>query len=54
MRVNFNATDNLNLFVEGINLTNESQRIYNRYANMFTDANQFKVRWAVGARYAFD
>jgi len=54
MRVNFNATDNLNVFLEGINVTNESQRIYNRYANMFTDANQFEARWAVGARYAFD
>ena len=54
VRLNFNATDNLNLFFEGINVTNESQRIYNRFANMFTDANQFEARWAIGARYAFE
>jgi TonB-dependent receptor len=54
MRVNYLVTDNLNVFVEGINVTNESQRIYNRFANQFTDANQFEARWAIGARYAFD
>ena len=54
LRVNWLATDNLNVFVEGINVTNESQRIYNRYPIQFTDANQFEARWAVGARYAFD
>ena len=54
LRVNYNATDNLNVFLEGINVTNESQRIYNRFPNMFTDANQFEARWAIGARYAFD
>ena len=53
VRFNWFATDNLNLFVEGINVTNESQRIYNRFQNQFTDANQFKARWAIGARYAF-
>lgn len=53
VRVNWFATDNLNVFAEGINVTNESQRIYNRYPNQFTDANQFEARWAIGARYAF-
>jgi TonB-dependent receptor len=54
LRVNYLVTDNLNVFVEGINVTNESQRIYNRYPNQFTDAYQFEARWAIGARYNFD
>ena len=52
-RVNWLATERLSLFVEGINITNESQRIYNRYPNQFTDANQFEARYAIGARYVF-
>ena len=54
VRVGWFATDNLDVFVEGINVTNESQRIYNRFPNQFTDANQFEARWAVGARYTFE
>ena len=53
LRFNWLATDNLNLFVEGINVTSESQRIYNRWPNQFTDATQFEARWAIGARYSF-
>ena len=41
------------IFVEAINVTDESQRIYNRYANQFTDANQFGARYNIGARYTF-
>ncbi len=54
LRVNWLATDNLNVFIEGINVTDESQRIYNRYPNQFTDANQFGARWNIGARYRFE
>jgi TonB-dependent receptor len=53
-RASYLVNDNLQIFVEGINLTNESQRIYNRYPNQFTDANQFKARYAIGARYTFE
>ncbi|MBT8089192.1 MAG: TonB-dependent receptor, partial [Gammaproteobacteria bacterium] len=48
------ATDNLTVFVEAINITDESQRIYNRYPNQFTDANQFGARYNIGARYSFE
>ena len=51
--MSFLVSDNLDVFVEAINITNESQRIFNRYPNQFTDANQFKARYAVGARYTF-
>ncbi len=50
----FNVTDNLNVFVEGLNITNESQRIYNRFSNQLKNANQFEARWNIGARYTFD
>ena len=48
------VTDNLTVFVEGINLTNESQRIYNRYPNQLLSANQFEARYNIGARYTFE
>ena len=50
----FNITDNLNVFVEGLNITNESQRIYNRYPIQLKNANQFEARYNIGARYTFD
>ncbi len=50
----FYVTDNLTVFVEGLNITNESQRIYNRYPNQLKFANQFEARWNIGARYTFD
>jgi TonB-dependent receptor len=53
LRLGWLPTDNLTVFLEGINVTDESQRIYNRFSNQFTDANQFGARWAVGARYNF-
>lgn len=48
------VTDNLTVFVEGLNLTNESQRIYNRYPNQLLNANQFEARYNIGARYTFE
>ena len=53
LRFGWLPTDNLTVFLEGINVTDESQRIYNRFPNQFTDANQFGARWAIGARYNF-
>ncbi|MGB5345652.1 MAG: TonB-dependent receptor [Woeseia sp.] len=48
------VTDNLTVFVEGLNLTNESQRTYNRYPNQLLTANQFESRYNIGARYTFE
>jgi len=50
----FLVTDNLTVFVEGLNLTNESQRTYNRYPNQLKAANQFEARYNIGARYTFE
>ena len=48
------VTDNLTVFVEGLNLTDESQRQYNRYPNQLKAANQFEARYNIGARYTFE
>ncbi len=48
------VTDNLTVFVEGLNITDESQRIYNRYENQLKNANQFEARYNIGARYTFE
>ncbi|MGB5471256.1 MAG: TonB-dependent receptor, partial [Woeseiaceae bacterium] len=48
------VTDNLTVFVEGLNLTNESQRTFNRYQNQLLAANQFEARYNIGARYTFE
>lgn len=48
------VTDNLTVFVEGLNVTNESQRIYDRFPNQLLNANQFEARYNIGARYSFE
>ena len=50
----FLVMDGLTVFVEGLNLTDESQRIYNRYSNQLLNANQFEKRYNIGARYTFE
>ena len=53
VNASFFVTESLNVFVEALNITDESQRIYNRYSNQFTDAYQFGARYNIGARYTF-
>lgn len=45
--------DGLTIFAEGINVTDESQRQYARYENMFKHADQYGARYNIGARYTF-
>ena len=47
------ATDNLAVFVEGLNLTNEVQRTYSRYPEQFLRGNEYGTRYNIGARYNF-
>ena len=54
MNASYMFNDNLTIFVEALNVTDESKRIFNRYVNQFTDANQFGARYNIGARYTFD
>lgn len=45
--------EGLTVFVEGINVTDESQRQYARYENQFRSAAQYGARYNLGARYTF-
>jgi TonB-dependent receptor len=45
--------EGLTVFLEGINVTDESQRVYNRYSQQLVTANQFGARYALGFRYTF-
>lgn len=47
------ATDRLAVFVEGINITKETQRTYSRYKEQFLAGNQYGARYSLGARYKF-
>lgn len=45
--------DGLTVFVEGINVTDSSQRVYARYENQFKSAYQYGARYNLGVRYNF-
>jgi TonB-dependent receptor len=51
--VNYDVTDELTVFFEGINLTNETEQGYGRYEEQFLFARQYGPRYALGARYTF-
>jgi iron complex outermembrane recepter protein len=47
------ATDRLAVFLEGINITKETQRTFSRYKEQFLAGNQYGARYSIGARYRF-
>jgi outer membrane receptor protein involved in Fe transport len=51
--VTWYASDSWTVSLEGYNLTNEVQRTYARYPEMFLRGNQWGARYAVGASYRF-
>jgi len=51
--VSYSVTDNLVLSLEGINLTDETQRIHARHRNMVRYATQTGPRYMFGLRYRF-
>ena len=48
------ATDNLDVFFEAINITEEVQRTFIRYPEQFQRGNDYGARYNIGARYSFD
>ena len=52
--VTYNVTDNLAVFFEALNITEEVQRSYIRYPDQFLRGNQYGARYNIGARYNFD
>lgn len=53
LNVTWFATENLNVFIEGLNITEETQRSYVRYPEQFLRGNQYGARWNLGATYRF-
>lgn len=45
--------EGMTVFIEGINVTDESQRVYARYENQFKSASQYGARYNLGVRYNF-
>ena len=45
--------EGMTVFVEGINVTDASQRVYARYENQFKSAYQYGARYNLGVRYSF-
>lgn len=54
MSVNYDVTENLTVFLEGVNLNNETEQGYGRYEEQFLFARQYGPRYAAGVRYTFD
>jgi len=53
MNVSYEINDKLSLFIEGINLTEEDQRIHGRSSYQVREYAVGHARYNVGARYAF-
>lgn len=47
------VTDRLSIFAEGLNVNNETQRVYTRFREQLLRANQFGARYNFGARFRF-
>jgi len=53
MSVNYDATENLTVFFEGINLNDETEQGFGRYEEQFLFARQYGPRYSLGVRYSF-
>ena len=53
VNVSYQVTDQLNVFVEGINVTDEIQRLHERAQNQAFYVTQTGARYMIGARYNF-
>lgn len=53
MSINYNVTENITVFFEGLNLNNETEQGYGRYEEQFLFARQYGPRYALGARFSF-
>lgn len=53
MNVNYAVTENLTVFFEGLNLTEETSRTYVRFKEQFLNAHQYGARYNLGMRYTF-
>lgn len=50
--INYDVTDNLTVFFDGVNLNNETEQGYGRYERQFLFARQYGPRYTLGVRYS--
>lgn len=53
LNVNYQVNENLTVFFEGLNITEETQRVFVRYEEQFLNGSQYGARYNIGARYNF-
>lgn len=51
--INYDVSEDLTVFFDGINLNNETEQGYGRYEEQFLFARQYGTRYVLGARYSF-
>ena len=51
MSINYDFTENLTGFFEGINLNDETEQTFGRYERQFLSARQYGPRYVLGFRY---
>jgi len=51
LSVNYEVSDNMTVFFDGVNLTNETERKFSRFENQFISAAQYGSRYVFGFRY---
>ena len=50
LSVNYDVSENITVFFEGVNLTNETERSFGRFERQFLSAAQYAPRYTVGFR----
>lgn len=53
INVNYAVNPQLTVFIEALNITDETQRTYVRYSEQLLRANQYGARYNLGFRYSF-
>ncbi|MER2491549.1 TonB-dependent receptor [Catenovulum sediminis] len=53
MSINYDVSDSLTVFFDGVNLNNETEQGYGRFEEQFLYARQYGPRYIVGGRYSF-
>lgn len=51
--INYDFNEHFTVFVEGVNINNETERGYGRFEEQFLFARQYGPRYTLGARYTF-
>ncbi|SEL44606.1 TonB-dependent receptor [Colwellia chukchiensis] len=54
LSVNYDVNDNMTVFFEGVNLSNETERTFSRFQSQFLSAAQYGPRYTLGFRYTMD